>query len=392
MIKKCLKKDIDLNRPMSEQKWCLYSKDGSKLLGRHPSKESALKQERAVQIHKHASIGIGGTMSLLWVYVAKTLYKLKRKNFIDGLEKDIPNSKLQKWALPITVAANEKDAFLSLPFGIYHNAGLTKKINTEVSFIAAMHKWKLQVKKDYLVFINILGKWRPIQLATSKDVINVFKELIHEGNIKEYEKPALLSLLRIKKWAIPSQVYSTIRLYAQKRFPELAGSKLVTASKARIGKPFKKSYVVTSSGIIYKIGDKEPEDFIKTSFAERNGKWATFFEVGAEGSNAPYIRSPKKLFRMFGKEIISLAKLDVSENGYGKLKSWKFNMIDAGTILYIRDANLGWLSVKLGLIDGNYNFVESATVLSSKKVPSVLRHSAALHRLVLSTAPKWLIE
>ena len=52
MIKPCKKKDLD-SRPLSEQKWCLYNSVGTKLLGRHPSKESALKQERAIQIHKH---------------------------------------------------------------------------------------------------------------------------------------------------------------------------------------------------------------------------------------------------------------------------------------------------------------------------------------------------
>ncbi|MDD5650082.1 MAG: DNA polymerase ligase N-terminal domain-containing protein [Candidatus Nanoarchaeia archaeon] len=52
IIKKCPKKDQD-NRPKSEQRWCLYTKDQDRLLGRHPSKEKALQQERVVQIHKH---------------------------------------------------------------------------------------------------------------------------------------------------------------------------------------------------------------------------------------------------------------------------------------------------------------------------------------------------
>ncbi len=37
-------------------KYVLYTKDGSKILGRHDSYESALKQERAIQMSKHASI------------------------------------------------------------------------------------------------------------------------------------------------------------------------------------------------------------------------------------------------------------------------------------------------------------------------------------------------
>lgn len=40
MIKKC------------GSKWCLYSKDGSKKLGMHPSEAAAKKQETAVNISK----------------------------------------------------------------------------------------------------------------------------------------------------------------------------------------------------------------------------------------------------------------------------------------------------------------------------------------------------
>lgn len=52
IIKRCPKKDKD-ERPDSEQQWCLYTKDKSRLLGRHPTKEKALGQERVIQIHKH---------------------------------------------------------------------------------------------------------------------------------------------------------------------------------------------------------------------------------------------------------------------------------------------------------------------------------------------------
>jgi hypothetical protein len=31
--------------------WCLYTKDGSRLLGKHPTKEKALAQERAIKAH-----------------------------------------------------------------------------------------------------------------------------------------------------------------------------------------------------------------------------------------------------------------------------------------------------------------------------------------------------
>jgi len=53
IIKKCPEKDIDPDRPSSEQQYCLYTKDESRLLGRHPSKEEALDQEKAVQYFKH---------------------------------------------------------------------------------------------------------------------------------------------------------------------------------------------------------------------------------------------------------------------------------------------------------------------------------------------------
>jgi hypothetical protein len=52
ILKECREKDIDPDRPRSEQKWCLYSKSTGKLLGRHPSKEDAMKQEQAIHVNK----------------------------------------------------------------------------------------------------------------------------------------------------------------------------------------------------------------------------------------------------------------------------------------------------------------------------------------------------
>ncbi len=52
VIKRCPKKDQD-SRPKSEQQVCLYDSKGEKLLGRHPNKEKAKAQERAIQVHKH---------------------------------------------------------------------------------------------------------------------------------------------------------------------------------------------------------------------------------------------------------------------------------------------------------------------------------------------------
>jgi len=39
------------------KKWYLYSSDGKKILGRHPTKASALRQERAVNISKARAAG-----------------------------------------------------------------------------------------------------------------------------------------------------------------------------------------------------------------------------------------------------------------------------------------------------------------------------------------------
>ena len=52
VIKKLRKEDKD-DRPAEEQVWGLYTSDGSRLLGRHPTKEKAKAHERAVQYYKH---------------------------------------------------------------------------------------------------------------------------------------------------------------------------------------------------------------------------------------------------------------------------------------------------------------------------------------------------
>ncbi len=56
VIHKCRKQDHDPARPESEQSWCLYTHDGKQLLGRHPTEESAERQERAIQVHKHGAL------------------------------------------------------------------------------------------------------------------------------------------------------------------------------------------------------------------------------------------------------------------------------------------------------------------------------------------------
>lgn len=53
IIKECPKKNLTDDRPLEEQKWCLFDSKGERLLGRHPSKEKAEKQENFIQILKH---------------------------------------------------------------------------------------------------------------------------------------------------------------------------------------------------------------------------------------------------------------------------------------------------------------------------------------------------
>jgi hypothetical protein len=59
VIKRCLKGDIDPDRPLSDQIVCLYTarrdpKTGRRrLLGRHHYREEALGQERLIQARKH---------------------------------------------------------------------------------------------------------------------------------------------------------------------------------------------------------------------------------------------------------------------------------------------------------------------------------------------------
>lgn len=56
VIKKCRKQDIDPDRPKSEQQYCLFDSKGERLLGRHPTKEKAYEQEKAIQVSKHGHL------------------------------------------------------------------------------------------------------------------------------------------------------------------------------------------------------------------------------------------------------------------------------------------------------------------------------------------------
>jgi hypothetical protein len=54
IIKPCKRGDIDPKRPKSQQKLCLYTrKKPTRLLGRHPNRASALRQERVIEMRKH---------------------------------------------------------------------------------------------------------------------------------------------------------------------------------------------------------------------------------------------------------------------------------------------------------------------------------------------------
>ena len=53
IIVPCRKKDITSAKPKSKQRWCLWTKSKSRILGRHPNREKALKQERLIEMKKH---------------------------------------------------------------------------------------------------------------------------------------------------------------------------------------------------------------------------------------------------------------------------------------------------------------------------------------------------
>lgn len=52
VIRPCKPGDLD-DRPLSQQRVCLYTRDGKRLLGRHPDEASAAKQERAIMWRRY---------------------------------------------------------------------------------------------------------------------------------------------------------------------------------------------------------------------------------------------------------------------------------------------------------------------------------------------------
>ena len=53
IIRKCRKRDRKSGVPVKKQQWCLWTSDGKRILGRHPTKKAALRQERLIQMKKH---------------------------------------------------------------------------------------------------------------------------------------------------------------------------------------------------------------------------------------------------------------------------------------------------------------------------------------------------
>jgi hypothetical protein len=53
IIKECRPQDKKPDRPRREQKWCLWDSKGMRIIGRHPSRSRALRQERLIHARRH---------------------------------------------------------------------------------------------------------------------------------------------------------------------------------------------------------------------------------------------------------------------------------------------------------------------------------------------------
>jgi hypothetical protein len=53
VIRACRPKDRTKKRPAKDQKVCLFTSNGKRLLGRHPNKKRAMKQEKLIEMKKH---------------------------------------------------------------------------------------------------------------------------------------------------------------------------------------------------------------------------------------------------------------------------------------------------------------------------------------------------
>jgi hypothetical protein len=52
IIKRCRKLDLTPKKARKDQRWCLWDAKGEKIIGRHPSRSRALRQEHVIQLKK----------------------------------------------------------------------------------------------------------------------------------------------------------------------------------------------------------------------------------------------------------------------------------------------------------------------------------------------------
>lgn len=198
VIKKCRKRDYDPKRPRSKQRWCLYDHKGKKLLGRHPSKKRALRQERAIQVRKHGSafpdVRIVTAQPTPDVYAewkkASAADKKKLKQLSARL--GIPAWRLVQDALDIGVPLSRYSEELKNPNSV---ANLRESIEDEQSFYGeAIRDYDLSAptKKD--------ETWRTILKQRSeqrrKKNVRAPKPIARKGPISE----KFLKSLRNSTW------------------------------------------------------------------------------------------------------------------------------------------------------------------------------------------------
>lgn len=184
VIKKCRKEDHDPKRSASKQKWCLYTKNGKKLLGRHPSKESAEKQEQAIQIRKH-----GSTVQKLqlviaalqkesaWEDLPKGWTKQSARKFWNSLTGDIKHK--------VTKCMSKMDGKVSNP-GAFCNSlkNLIKSANTkkEAGDISKPQKCKFCKNEATKAYVWAEGRaYIPVCKKHEKKAKNI---IIKENNDK----------------------------------------------------------------------------------------------------------------------------------------------------------------------------------------------------------------
>lgn len=99
IIRKCKPGDSEDGKP-----WCLYDRNEDKLLGRHPSREHALKQERVIEMKKHSARD------------KNTWISLKEARFFF-------DAQTTQYDMPVPASASTafwEDAFLHAAYGLYN--------------------------------------------------------------------------------------------------------------------------------------------------------------------------------------------------------------------------------------------------------------------------------